>query len=65
MFGAQAGAVMAAVQMAMLGGLPHTMYRDGILAHPVMAEGLGMLFAKLQSALSSAAVDAGHLRVVA
>ena len=48
MLGAQAGEVMAAVQVAMLGGLPYTMLRDGILAHPTMAEGLGMLFAKVQ-----------------
>lgn len=44
MLGAQAGEVMAVVQMAMLGGLPYTVLRDGILAHPTMAEGLGMLF---------------------
>ena len=58
MLGAQAGEVMAAVQMAMLGALPYTMLRDGILAHPTMAEGPGMLFAKLQPALESAVVDA-------
>ena len=57
MLGAQAGEVMAAVQMAMLGGLPYTMLRDGILAHPTMAEGLGMLFAKLRPALPDALVD--------
>jgi pyruvate/2-oxoglutarate dehydrogenase complex dihydrolipoamide dehydrogenase (E3) component len=50
MLGAQAGKVMAAVQVAVLGGLPYTMLRDGILAHTTMAEGLGMLFAKLQPA---------------
>ena len=45
MLGAQAGEVMAVVQMAMLGGLPFTALRDGILAHPTLAEGLNMLFA--------------------
>ena len=45
MLGAQAGEVMATVQMAMLGGLPYTALRDGILAHPTLAEGLNMLFA--------------------
>jgi len=47
MLGAQAGEVMAVVQMAMLGGLPFTALRDGILAHPTLAEGLNMLFAKV------------------
>ena len=35
---------MAAVQIAMLGGLPYTALRDGILAHPTLAEGLAPLF---------------------
>lgn len=52
MLGAQAGEVMAAVQMAMLGGLPFTALRDGILAHPTLAEGLNMLFANVGSAES-------------
>jgi pyruvate/2-oxoglutarate dehydrogenase complex dihydrolipoamide dehydrogenase (E3) component len=50
MFGAQAGEVMAVVQMAMLGGLPFTALRDGILAHPTLAEGLNMLFATVRPA---------------
>ncbi len=44
MFGADAGEVVAAVQTAMLGGLPYTLLRDAIIAHPTMAEGLGVLF---------------------
>jgi probable pyridine nucleotide-disulfide oxidoreductase len=36
---------MAVVQMAMLGNLPFTALRDGIIAHPTLAEGLNMLFA--------------------
>jgi hypothetical protein len=28
----------------MLGGLPYTVLRDAILAHPTMAEGLNSLF---------------------
>ncbi len=57
MLGAQAGEVMATVQMAMLGGLPYTALRDGILAHPTLAEGLNMLFAPVseRSSLSKAA----------
>jgi pyruvate/2-oxoglutarate dehydrogenase complex dihydrolipoamide dehydrogenase (E3) component len=45
MIGPEAGEVMAAVQTAMLGGLPYTVFRDAILAHPTMAEGLNALFA--------------------
>ncbi|HUA36363.1 MAG TPA: hypothetical protein VMA09_22335 [Candidatus Binataceae bacterium] len=36
MFGTGAGDVMAAVQMAMLGGLPYTAIRDAVIAHPTM-----------------------------
>ena len=45
MLGAEAGEVMAAVQTAMLAGLPYGGLRDAVLAHPTMAEGLGQLFA--------------------
>ena len=44
MIGAEAGEVVAAVQTAMLGGLPYPVLRDAILAHPTMAEGLNGLF---------------------
>jgi pyruvate/2-oxoglutarate dehydrogenase complex dihydrolipoamide dehydrogenase (E3) component len=47
MIGPEAGEVMAAVQTAMLGGLPCTVFRDAILAHPTMAEGLNGLFAAI------------------
>ena len=40
MLGAEAGEVAAVVQTAMLGRLPFTALRDGVLAHPTMAEGL-------------------------
>jgi pyruvate/2-oxoglutarate dehydrogenase complex dihydrolipoamide dehydrogenase (E3) component len=45
MIGPEAGEVMAAVQTAILGGLPYTVFRDAILTHPTMAEGLNGLFA--------------------
>jgi hypothetical protein len=45
MIGPEGGEVMAAVQTAMLGGLPYTVLRDAILAHPTMASGLNSLFA--------------------
>jgi pyruvate/2-oxoglutarate dehydrogenase complex dihydrolipoamide dehydrogenase (E3) component len=44
MVGAEAGEVMAVVQMAMQAGAPYTVLRDAILAHPTMAEGLNSLF---------------------
>ena len=47
MLGAQAGEVMTSVQIAMLGGLDFTALRDGIIAHPTLAEGLNMLFSNL------------------
>jgi pyruvate/2-oxoglutarate dehydrogenase complex dihydrolipoamide dehydrogenase (E3) component len=50
MIGPEAGEVMAAVQTAMLGGLPYTVFRDAILAHPTMAEGLNALFAAVPAA---------------
>ena len=45
MLGYGAGEVIAAVQSAMLAGLPYTGLRDAILAHPTIAEGLNALFA--------------------
>jgi pyruvate/2-oxoglutarate dehydrogenase complex dihydrolipoamide dehydrogenase (E3) component len=44
MIGPEAGEVLAAVQTAMVGGLPWTVFRDAILTHPTMAEGLTPLF---------------------
>jgi pyruvate/2-oxoglutarate dehydrogenase complex dihydrolipoamide dehydrogenase (E3) component len=44
MIGAAAGEVMAVVQMAMLAGAPYGRLANAVLAHPTMAEGLGMLF---------------------
>jgi pyruvate/2-oxoglutarate dehydrogenase complex dihydrolipoamide dehydrogenase (E3) component len=43
-FGADAGEVLAVVQVAMAAGLPYTMLRDSILTHPTIAEGLIALF---------------------
>ena len=41
---ADAGELIAAVQTAMLAGAPYTLFRDAILTHPTIAEGLGVLF---------------------
>jgi pyruvate/2-oxoglutarate dehydrogenase complex dihydrolipoamide dehydrogenase (E3) component len=49
MIGAEAGEVMAVVQMAMIADLPYLRVRDAVLAHPTMAEGLGFLFANVAS----------------
>ncbi len=48
MLGINAGEVMSVVQMAMLGGLPFSVLRDGIFAHPTISEGLNMLFANVK-----------------
>jgi pyruvate/2-oxoglutarate dehydrogenase complex dihydrolipoamide dehydrogenase (E3) component len=45
-FGAEASELLAAVQTAMIGGVPYTALRDGIFTHPTIAEGLTVLFAK-------------------
>ncbi|RFU44185.1 FAD-dependent oxidoreductase [Paraburkholderia sp. DHOC27] len=47
MVGTNAGDVVTAVQMAMLGKLPYTAVRDAIIAHPLMSEGLNILFGKV------------------
>jgi pyruvate/2-oxoglutarate dehydrogenase complex dihydrolipoamide dehydrogenase (E3) component len=49
MLGAEAGEVMAAVQTAILAGLPYTGLRDAVIAHPTMAEGLGALLSRVPS----------------
>jgi pyruvate/2-oxoglutarate dehydrogenase complex dihydrolipoamide dehydrogenase (E3) component len=46
-FGAEAGEVMAVVQVAMLAGLPNTALRGAVLTHPTMAEGLAVLFSSV------------------
>ncbi|HKV42133.1 MAG TPA: hypothetical protein VJX67_23205, partial [Blastocatellia bacterium] len=46
-FGPEAGELMGTVQAAMLGGLPYTVLRDAVFAHPTMAEGLKYLFGKV------------------
>ena len=45
--GIEASEMMAAVQTAMLGGLPYTVLRDAIFAHPTAAEGLVYLLANV------------------
>ena len=47
MIGSEAGEVMAAVQTAILAGLPYQRLRDAVIAHLTMAEGLGPLLANV------------------
>jgi pyruvate/2-oxoglutarate dehydrogenase complex dihydrolipoamide dehydrogenase (E3) component len=45
--GIEGGEVMAVLQTAMMAGLPYTVLRDGVFAHPTLAESLNTLFAML------------------
>ena len=46
--GIEGGEVMAMMQIAMMGKLPYTALRDGVFAHPTLAESLNNLFAPLE-----------------
>jgi pyruvate/2-oxoglutarate dehydrogenase complex dihydrolipoamide dehydrogenase (E3) component len=48
MLGAEAGEVMAAVQMAMLARAPYPMVRDAVITHLTFAEGLGPLLSNVE-----------------
>lgn len=45
--GIEGGELMAMLQIAMMGNVPYTTLRDGIFAHPTLAESLNTLFASL------------------
>ena len=47
--GIEGGEVMTVLQVAMLGKLPYTAIRDGVFAHPTLAESLNKLFIALES----------------
>jgi pyruvate/2-oxoglutarate dehydrogenase complex dihydrolipoamide dehydrogenase (E3) component len=49
-FGVGAGETLAAVQIAMIAGLPYTALRDAVLTHPTLVEGLLALFSSAASA---------------
>jgi len=42
--GIEGGEIMSVLQLAMMGNLPYTAIRDGIFAHPTLAETLNDLF---------------------
>lgn len=45
--GVGGGEIMAQIEIAMMGRLPYTTLRDGVFAHPTLAESLNNLFATL------------------
>lgn len=45
--GIEGGEVMSVLQMAMIGNIPFTTIRDGVFAHPTLAESLNNLFMAL------------------
>jgi pyruvate/2-oxoglutarate dehydrogenase complex dihydrolipoamide dehydrogenase (E3) component len=47
--GLEGGEVMSVLQVAMMGDLPYTAIRDGIFAHPTLAESLNNLFMTLDA----------------
>src|SRR6267378_6175479 len=58
------GEIMSSVQIAMIAGLPYTAFRDAILTHPTLAEGLGALFSSEPSTVNIAAAVNGKERLV-
>jgi pyruvate/2-oxoglutarate dehydrogenase complex dihydrolipoamide dehydrogenase (E3) component len=42
--GIEGGEIMSQFQLAMMGKLPYTVLRDGVFAHPTLAESLNNLF---------------------
>jgi pyruvate/2-oxoglutarate dehydrogenase complex dihydrolipoamide dehydrogenase (E3) component len=52
-FGPEAGELMSTVQLAMLAGLPYTILRDAMFAHPTMTEGLKALFMSVAQRVES------------
>jgi pyruvate/2-oxoglutarate dehydrogenase complex dihydrolipoamide dehydrogenase (E3) component len=46
--GIEGGEVMAMLEVAMMGQVPYTALRDGVFAHPSLAESLNNLFASLE-----------------
>jgi pyruvate/2-oxoglutarate dehydrogenase complex dihydrolipoamide dehydrogenase (E3) component len=47
--GIEGGEIMSAIEIAMMGKLPYTALRDGIFAHPTLAESLNNLFTAMDS----------------
>ena len=45
--GIEGGEIMAMLEVAMMGNVPYTVLRDGVFAHPTLAESLNNLFSTL------------------
>ena len=59
-FGPEAGELMGTVQLAMLAGVPYTILRDTMFAHPTMTEGLKALFMSVPERLENHADQLQH-----
>jgi pyruvate/2-oxoglutarate dehydrogenase complex dihydrolipoamide dehydrogenase (E3) component len=46
----EGGEIMAMIQIAMMGKLKYKALREGIFAHPTLAESLNNVFNKIESA---------------
>lgn len=64
-FGPEAGELMGTVQLSMLAGLPYTVLRDAMFAHPTMTEGLKALFMSVPQRLENHAEQLQHTRASA
>jgi pyruvate/2-oxoglutarate dehydrogenase complex dihydrolipoamide dehydrogenase (E3) component len=47
--GIEGGEIMSVIEIAMMGKLPYTALRDGVFAHPTLAESLNNLFTAMDS----------------
>jgi pyruvate/2-oxoglutarate dehydrogenase complex dihydrolipoamide dehydrogenase (E3) component len=57
MLGAEAGEVMAAMQTAMLAGLPYQKLRDAVISHLTFSEGLGPLLSRVPTRADDHAIS--------
>jgi pyruvate/2-oxoglutarate dehydrogenase complex dihydrolipoamide dehydrogenase (E3) component len=64
-FGPEAGELMGTVQVAMLAGVPYTILRDAVFAHPTMTEGLKALFMGVPQSLENDAAQLQRARTSA
>ncbi len=64
-FGPEAGELMGTVQLAMLAGVPYTILRDTMFAHPTMTEGLKALFMAVPKRLENHAEQVQQARTFA
>jgi pyruvate/2-oxoglutarate dehydrogenase complex dihydrolipoamide dehydrogenase (E3) component len=64
-FGPEAGELMGTVQVSMLAGLPYTILRDTMFAHPTMTEGLKPLFMSVPERLENHAAQLQDTRISA